>query len=54
MNSSRAFISASIVNTQNVTFVIDGTSSQGYNFDVNNDVKMHHYLHLIFKSARPT
>ena len=36
VNSSRAFISASIVNTQNVTFVIDGTSSQGYNFDVNN------------------
>ena len=35
VTSSRAYIDALIINTQNVTFNIDGSSSQGYNFDVN-------------------
>ena len=35
VTSSRAYIDALIINTQNVTFNIEGSSSQGYNFDVN-------------------
>ena len=35
ITNSRAYIDALIINTQNVTFNIDGSSSQGYNFDVN-------------------
>lgn len=34
-SNSRGFIKAQIVNTQTVEFKIDGTPSQGYNFDVN-------------------
>ena len=34
ITNSRAYIDALIINTQNVTFNIDGSSSQGYNFDV--------------------
>ena len=35
VTSSRAYIDALIINTQNVIFNIEGSSSQGYNFDVN-------------------
>ena len=36
VTNSRAYIDATIINTQNVNFIINGSPSQGYNFDVNN------------------